>query len=148
MKIWLLVVICGLAAGSVSEAQANPTAQEIIAASRAFSAAYVRGDTTALAELYTQDALLLPPGRAVRGRVNVALFFAPKPNRQTLSHAMESEELEIEGGIAVDVGTWRNTWRRGEAAEQSASGRYLIVWRRGDDGRWRIAYDMWHRPAR
>jgi uncharacterized protein (TIGR02246 family) len=148
MKISLVVVICGLIAGSVSAARADTAAQEISVASRAFSAAYVRGDTTALADLYTEDALLLPPGREVRGRANVALFFAPIPDRQNLSHAMESEELEITGAVAVDVGTWQNTWRIGKAAEQSASGRYLVVWRRGEDGRWRIAYDMWHRPAR
>jgi len=41
---------------------------------------------------------------------------------------------------------WSNTWRRGGEAPQSAEGRYLVVWRRGSDGRWRIEYDMWHRP--
>ena len=59
----------------------------------------------------------------------------------------EPEELRVMGDVAVDVGTWHNAWRAGGGDEQSASGRYLMVWHRGPDGRWRIAYDMWHRPA-
>jgi metallo-beta-lactamase class B len=40
----------------------------IAAASRTFSDAYVRGDTATIRGLYTPDAVLLPPGREIRGR--------------------------------------------------------------------------------
>lgn len=128
------------------------TAQEtdavaIAEASRAFSDAYVRGDTAAIRELYTGDAVLLPPGREIQGRDAIARYFAPGPDRVNLSHAMESSDLRVHGDLAVDFGTWRNTWRIADSEAQSAAGRYLVVWRRGEDGRWRIEHDMWHRPT-
>ncbi|MCA9736400.1 MAG: DUF4440 domain-containing protein [Gemmatimonadota bacterium] len=118
----------------------------IVAASRAFSDAYVDGDTARLAELYTEDALVLPPGRTVQGRAAIQRYFGPGPRRANLAHAMTSERLDVQGDLATDVGEWSNTWRIGEEEAQTASGRYLVVWRRGPDGRWRMVYDMWHRP--
>ena len=116
-------------------------------ASVAFSDAYVRGDTDAIRNLYTEDAAILPPGRTIRGNSKIAGYFAPRPNRENISHSMESSELKVEGNLAIDIGMWNNTWKSGNAKEQSASGQYLVVWKRGTDGRWRIQYDMWHRPG-
>jgi len=61
---------------------------------------------------------------------------------------MESAELTIDVNLAIDVGTWTSTGRRGDADPSTASERYLVVWVREGDGAWRILYDMWHRPAR
>ena len=119
----------------------------VLAASRAFSDAYVAGDMETLGSVYTEDAALYPPGSVIRGRDAIRRYFAPGPNRTNLSHAMTSERLTFDGDVAVDVGVWSNTLRRGSDAPQSAEGRYLVVWRREPDGRWRIEHDMWHRPA-
>ncbi|MGD2069706.1 MAG: DUF4440 domain-containing protein [Gemmatimonadota bacterium] len=145
--LWWVGFLAVLAAGDAGAQTSSRDSVRIVAASRAFSDAYVRGDTARIRELYTEDAVLLPPGREVRGRDRIVRYFAPVPNRVNLGHAMESSELRVRGDVAVDVGTWRYRWRVGDGAEQSASDRYLVVWRRGAAGRWRIEYDMWHRPA-
>ncbi len=139
------VLVVGAAGGAHAQSSA-PDSIAIAAASRAFSEAYVRGDTARIRSLYAVDAVLLPPGRELRGRDRIARYFAPSARRVNVSHAMESSELRLAGDVAIDVGIWRNTWRIGDEPEQSAQGRYLVVWRRGPDSRWRIEYDMWHRP--
>lgn len=149
IKAWMLVTLC-LASGPVwADSPRNPPADEaaIAAASEAFSAAYVRGDTLAIGAFYTEDAVLLPPGRRVTGRANIARYFAPRQGRANVNHTLVCTELRVEGDMAVDVGTWHNTWRSGEEEAQTASGNYLVVWRRGTDDTWRMAYDMWHRPS-
>jgi ketosteroid isomerase-like protein len=141
-----LVVLTGAAV-----AQDDDTARDslaIVAASRAFSDAYVRNDTAALGQVYADSAILLPPNRAVAGRAAIQRYFTWGPNYRQLAHAMVSERLTITGDVAIDVGTWTSTGRRGTAEPTTASERYLVVWVRETDGQWRILYDMWHRPAR
>lgn len=128
---------------SAGEDAAGPIAR----ASQAFSEAYVHGDTARIRALYTPDAVLLPPGREIRGPEAIARYFAPAPGRRNVSHAMRSEELHIHGPVAVDRGTWYHVQDRGNNDIRESSGPYLVVWRLGGDGRWRIAYDMWHRPS-
>lgn len=118
----------------------------IAAASRDFSAAYVANDSAAIAAVYCAEAVLLPPGREIRGRAGAALYFRWGPPYRQLAHAMASSELTIDGDMAIDVGTWRSTGQRGDQEPDTAEGRYLVVWVREADGQWRIRYDMWHRP--
>jgi len=116
----------------------------ILDASRAFSRAYVAGDSAAVAELYTEDALLMPPGRDVRGRAAIARFFSTPPDRRPAAHWMESSEVSFHGDVAIDVGRWS---LQSEEDAEVVSERYLLVWLRQADGSWRIAYDAWHRPS-
>ena len=38
-------------------------------------------------------------------------------------------------------------YRPAVSRHEGAAGNYLVVWERGRDGIWRIAYDVWHGPA-
>lgn len=120
----------------------------IVAAGRAFSAAYVRNDSATLGGVYSDSAVLLPPNREIRGRAAIQRYFAWGDGYRQLAHSMEPTRLTIAGDMAIDVGTWTSTGQRGDADPSTASERYLIVWIREEDGAWRILYDMWHRPAR
>lgn len=126
----------------------TPTADSlaIVAASRAFSAAYERNDTAALAQVYADSGVLLPPGREVRGRAAIQQYFAWGSQHRQLVHAMRSTSLVVRGDLAVDIGIWTSTAQRGEDPPVTSSERYVVVWRRERDGAWRIRYDMWHRP--
>lgn len=153
VPFWLLAVL-GCAHGFTRAPAATPPAQEeadaraaIAEASAAFSAAYVRNDMAALGALYTEDAVLLPPGREIRGREAIMRYFAWGPRHRQIAHSMVPEELVVSGDVATDVGTWHSTSRRGDDPPTTASGKYLVVWVRAADGAWRMRYDMWHRPA-
>ena len=120
--------------------------EQIRIRSRAFSKAYVDGELATLGDIYTADAVLLPPGGEFRGREAIRNYFTLGPDRRQLAHSMQPDEILVHGNVATDVGTWTSTWRRGEEEPRTASGRYLIVWMKDADGVWRIHYDMWHRP--
>jgi len=69
----------GLMVPSVAVAQSTGASSDsaaIAAASRAFSAAYVRNDTAALGRIYSDSAVLLPPNREIRGRAAIQRDFA------------------------------------------------------------------------
>lgn len=136
------------AAGPAQTGGTHADSLAIVAASRAFSAAYVANDTPALGRLYADSAVLLPPNREIRGRAAIQRYFAWGPNYRQIAHSMESQHLLTRDGLAIDAGVWTSTGQRGEAAPATVSERYLIVWVPEADGAWRILYDMWHRPAR
>ncbi len=151
MGMAAMAISAGLSTADVqAQAPRPPTTEEgqaLAAASQAFSQAYMVGDTTTIRNLYTEDGMLLPPGRTVTGRDAIVRYFAPGPRRENTHHAMVSDKLTVTGRTAVDVGTWYNRWRMDGGEEQSAEGTYLVVWTQGADGRWRIQYDAWHRPT-
>lgn len=113
---------------------------------RAFSAAYIAGDAAGVAALYTEDGILIPPGRTVRGRGAIQRYFTAPPGRRQVDHRLTTEDLWIEGATATEIGTWFSVTEREGEPPDTASERYLLVWRRGTDGRWRMKVDMWHRP--
>jgi ketosteroid isomerase-like protein len=135
----------------VAPAATSPSADEIRAAlaavHRSWSDAFVREDVDALLGHYTEDAVLLPPGGEFRGQEGVRQWMSQDSTWDNLVHFASPTELRIYDSIAVELGTWNSTWRVGGGPEQSASDRYLIVWKLSADGRWRFQYDMWHVPS-
>lgn len=119
----------------------------IAAAGRAFSAAYLRNDTLALADAYVDSAIAFPPGRReVAGPAAIAHLFVWPDGYRQLEHVLTVEHLQIQGDLAVDVGTWHSTGQRAGKDPVAASGRYMVAWVRAADGRWKLLYDIWQPP--
>lgn len=140
---FLVLAALALAPGSNGDRASAETFREL---GDAFSAALVRGDAAAIAKMYTETAKLYPPGRVVSGRPAIERYFTPAPNRTVLDHALELEEVEVFGDRAIESGVWKSSTRRGDDDPITRSERYLLIWKKGSDGRWRIDKDFWHRP--
>ena len=110
---------------------------------RAFSAAYVAEDIDALVEFYTENGVGIPGARApVVGRAALLDYWQVGEGVDILRHRTVSDELVVEGNLAYDRGTFDGAVARGGEVSEFG-GNYLIVWRRGEDGQWRMAQDMW-----
>jgi uncharacterized protein (TIGR02246 family) len=107
---------------------------------RAFSA----GDADAVADCYTEDALLILPFRpSLSGRRAIADHYRQALSRVTLEIEPSIEETEVAGDWAFQRGSIRQKVSvQGGSAVHRSSGRYLLVARRGDDGSWRVARDV------
>lgn len=113
----------------------------------AFSTAYVEGRFADMAAAYTPEAVLLPSGGVVRGREAIQRFFTYGPGRTQVAHSMTPTQVTRHGpDVAVEVGVWSSTSRRGDGPANTASGRHILVWERQAGGDWLIAYDAWHGP--
>ena len=102
-----------------------------------------RTDATGLAELYTENATLLPPGSDLRkGRDAIAefwrgAFFAGVKN-------VKLEPLDVEEcgeNVAREIGHFSL-----DAPNGHVDGKYLVVWKR-DGGEWRLDADIWNTNA-
>ena len=114
----------------------------IEAAVRRYVAASNEGDAKALSDLYTDDAVLLPPDHApVHGREAIGEFW-----RQGTDTGLEVRTLrvEVDGNVGYLVGQYRLP----ETAEEPAdSGKYVMCLRRQRDGSWKLAADIWNSSA-
>ena len=78
--------------------------------SRAFSAAYVRGDIDELVSIYAEDGIAAPGGRDfVRGHEALREFWQIAPGVDIQHHKMTPQELWIDGDLAYDWGYYEGT---------------------------------------
>jgi len=99
----------------------------------------------AIAALYTEDGVFLDPsGQRFAGRS--AIKDLMRKVTQTFDSTIQLTSLSAErsGALAYDSGTFTETLvDRSTGSTIHASGSYLQILRRGDDGRWRIAHQVW-----
>lgn len=126
---------------------ASELQRTIEATNARLAAALAGGDFAAAAALYTLDAMLLPPDcTPVRGRAAIEGFWRAAVAALGLTGArLETIDIEASGDGATEAGL--ATLRVAGGAE-TALVNYLVVWRRGTDGVWRLHRDIWNsRPA-
>ena len=108
----------------------------------AFSAAYRAGDPEAVAALYAEDAFYLAPGAEIeRGDVvrHFGFLSSVEPGAGPVID-FEIVDRGISGDLAYDIGYF--TFRRdGDPADSAGRGKFLVIWKRGEDGVWRIHAD-------
>jgi len=113
--------------------------EAITAASNAFDAAWTAGDADALGAMYTEDAVLMPPGSdAIAGRAAITEFFGGVGGGWTLD-LTTTEVFSVEGA-ALEVGSYTVTDADGGHADH---GNYMVAWSWSEDG-WQMARDMWN----
>jgi uncharacterized protein (TIGR02246 family) len=121
------------------------------AAIKQVSDAYVKaslaGDAKAVAALYTEDAVEMPPNEpSVKGRAAIEQYYVKsfssgtKVNTFTLTH-LESRSV---GDTGYDVGTYlQSITPAGATAAIKDSGKYVVILRRSG-GAWRVAYAIYN----
>jgi uncharacterized protein (TIGR02246 family) len=142
----LMVASCAvLWSGTGSAAQIPPSDSATIhQLSRDFSAAYVRGDASAMAALYTSDAVIFPErSKAIAGRQAIERYWTSPRDRRVTHHEVSPVHIEVDGKHAYDHGTFEISGERDGAAWGPFRGKYVVVWRREAEG-WRIHLDIWN----
>jgi ketosteroid isomerase-like protein len=108
---------------------------------RKFGSAVAGKDYAAMAALYTENAMVLPPdGPIVTGKPAIEEFWRSAAQALGLIEAvLRTRDLEVAGDTACEVG---------EASLKLGGGqimvKYLVVWMKGGDGKWRVHRDIWN----
>ncbi|MEQ8304319.1 MAG: DUF4440 domain-containing protein [Cyclobacteriaceae bacterium] len=113
-----------------------------------FSANYVKGAYDELIDIYTDDAVLMPPGQEmIYGREHIYKFWTRDSLYQQVYHRTVSDRLEIVGDFAFDNGYWYSKANYNSQERPLYSGKYLIIWKRTRDGQWKMYHDAWNNRA-
>jgi ketosteroid isomerase-like protein len=148
-------VFLALAAALVACARAphersamSPTLADSAAASRAFDAAYARfrqgyaqAEPALVSALYADSAYYLSPGQRIRrGRSVIHEEFAGflgqyrQSGRPGPQVSFDIVDRGVSGDLGYDIGYYR-------FGNEEPSGKFIVLWKRGPDGVWRMWAD-------
>ena len=142
----MLTVVVAVPAAPASDDDSAAIRRAIEQAHAAFAAAEVRKDVDAMLQAWSDDIVLMPPGREpLHGRESVADYLSPLPTsrHRVLSERFETVDLRIAGDSAYEVGHVTGEEQAPGAPVSRYRTKYLSVWKRQPDGSWRICRDMW-----
>jgi len=112
---------------------------------RRFVEAFSHGDMEGVASVYSEDAVLLPPDAAmVRGRTAIKDFWQGVREMGVKEAALETVEVQHEGTTAYEIGAYTLNIQTPGAEQSTQRGKYVVVWKRQNDGSWNWAIDIWN----
>ena len=137
----LIAAFASLAYGQTATASAS---KAIEANAKAFTEAFNKGDTAAVAAIYATDAKLLPPnGAMIEGRQGIQTFWAGAASAGLKLVSLTAIDVTATGTYAVETGKYVSTVPAPGGGTSTDEGKYVVVWRR--NGRdWKIIRDIWN----
>ena len=105
-------------------------------------AAMNRGDIDAVMEHYVEDAVLLFSGFPVlRGPEEISAHWeqVDRPDRDA---RLDTLDIRVVGDLAYEVALYEVKAVGDDGEPQVSAGKNVVVWRREDDGEWRLAVDI------
>lgn len=103
---------------------------------------YLRAaDTQGIATMYARDAVVMPPNHVpVHGRADIAALFKGYTDAG-FSLKITPADSWIDGALGVRSGSYILLDKDQKEADH---GKWLEVWKKGADGKWWLARDMWN----
>lgn len=151
MRIFLsLVVVLALSACSGSDnsmqTEVSASMTELGQMNRDFAAALNAKDAKAAAALYTEDAVLIPPGEPlVRGRAAIEEYWRGAIESGGVRDvSVETIDALSSGSLGYETGSFVLTANGPDGETLTDSGRYIEILRREPDGRWLSTHGIWN----
>jgi ketosteroid isomerase-like protein len=98
-------------------------------------------------EFYHEDARLMPPDRpTVEGLEAIRTFWREVPDVGLIELELRCRHVAGSGELAYEGGDFTRTIRPRHGHPFNDVGKYLVIYRRGEDGRFRAEVEMFNSP--
>jgi len=128
-----------------ARAQASASAADIVKVTDAYVKASLAGDAKAVAALYTDDAVEMPPYEPlVKGRAAIEQYYTKQMGGPAKLKSLNLTHIESKasGDIGYDVGTYTQTLSDGQHSMDD-TGKYTVLLKRVG-GAWKVAYAIYN----
>jgi uncharacterized protein (TIGR02246 family) len=107
-----------------------------------FAQAFNAGDAAGVAALYTEEAVILPPGaEMMKGRSAIQTFWKGAAEQLGNGKLTTVEVKPLGSDRALEIGTF--SFRTKGAQPQEITGKYVVIWEKVG-GDWKLATDIWN----
>ena len=139
MRIQVIVAATCLCLSVPAMAQDKATIQSL---SDKFAQAFNAGDAAGVAALYSEEAVILPPGaEMMKGRTAIQAFWKGAAEQLGNGKLTTLEVKPLGSDRALEIGTF--SFRTKGSQPQEITGKYVVVWEKvGSD--WKLATDIWN----
>ena len=151
MRTWLLLLVALTLAGcsgrdASDQAEVSASKVELGQMNRDFAAALNAKDAQAAAALYTEDAVLIPPGEPlVRGREAIEEYWRGAIESGGVRDvSVETMDALSSGSLGYETGSFILTANGPDGEAVIDRGRYIELLRREPDGRWLSTHGIWN----
>ena len=119
----------------------NDIGAEIKSANYTFMQTFEEGNAAGIANLYTVEGMLLPPGMdSIHGKQGIQEFWQGAMSMGVKQVRLETLEVQPCESIAVEMGNYTLSGEDGSALDK---GKYLVIWQK-EDGDWKLHKDIWN----
>jgi ketosteroid isomerase-like protein len=124
----------------------DPTAEmeSLMEADRAFNRATAANGAAGWVSSFAEDGVMFRAGELVRGHEAIGEMMGPAFADPNFSLTWEPTHAEVSSAADLGYTIGRYESRRvGEAGDTViGTGSYVSIWRRGDDGAWKVVLDI------
>jgi uncharacterized protein (TIGR02246 family) len=102
-------------------------------------------DAATIANLYADDATLLPPGSLpINGRNNIQQFWQGFFDAGASDAKVQVQEVNAVGDTAYEIGAFEANLPSPQGGTARQQGKYVVVWKRQSDGGVKILVDIFN----
>ena len=102
-------------------------------------------DAAAVANLYTEDATLLPPGSpSVKGRNNIQQYWQAFFDAGASDAQLHVIDVTAFGDMAYEIGAFEANLPAPQGGTARTQGKYVVIWKRQPDGGIKLLADIFN----
>lgn len=144
----VLLSFAGVVLATPAQAADGASADSLRDAEIAFARSVAERDRAAFTAAIAEEAIFIGPGGPVRGREAIVESWAPffAEDGPRLEWHPEIAEVQ-EGGLGITRGPYTFTGRGPDGEPVTQEGTFTSIWRRQEDGSWRVIFDAGCSPC-
>jgi uncharacterized protein (TIGR02246 family) len=105
-------------------------------------------DAATIANMYTDDATLMPPGAPpIKGRNNIQQFWQSFMDAGAGDVKLRVTEVNSFGDTAYEIGSFEAKLPNPQGGTVRGQGKYVVIWKRQPDGSSRLHVDIFNMNA-
>jgi len=117
----------------------------LVAADKAWSNAAIAKNVNGVASFYAEDGIAYPPNEPIAvGQTAARKVWANYFADPSFEISWQTTSAGVARDIGWTAGTYKDSFKRQDGKTVVEIGKYLTVWRKGADGKWKAIHDMWN----